>query len=266
MLIQSKSFGNKTSIICSFHRAKYNYEKHIHQFSEMVYMLSGEMNITVDGITETAKEGDIIVIPPLSVHSYSSSTYNEHWMCSFSNDFVLDIVSENDLYSKRRNCVFKPSPGLKSYIETRLIDAEEHPMDLTPNLTSFFKATLHSIFEEYIRLVTEIEIVRTNSHVISEIVKYISEHFTENITLNSIGKALGYSPKYISNCISNIEGMNFCYLLNSFRIEKARKLLKKNELSITTIAFECGFSSERSFRRAFAKITNKSPTEYKTKK
>ncbi len=70
MIIQSKSFSSNSSIICSFHKTKYDFEEHMHQFSEIVYITFGEMHVIVDGVTETAKAGDIIVIPPLAVHSY----------------------------------------------------------------------------------------------------------------------------------------------------------------------------------------------------
>lgn len=263
MQIQSGSFGSNSSIICSLHKTKYDLNEHIHQFSEIVYMISGEMKVTVDGVTETARAGDIIVIPPLSVHSYFTPEYNEHWMCSFSGNFVHDIISEKDLYKRRERCVFQASNGLRAYIDERLLDAEEKPLTLTAEMTRFFKASLHTIFDEYLRKVPEIIGEYEYSNVISKIIKYLNEHYTENVTLKSVGKKLGYSPKYISDSIGKIEDLNFRYILNSFRIEKAARLLKTTNLKVTDISLECGFASERSFRRAFLKIVGQSPLKYR---
>ena len=136
-------------------------------------------------------------------------------------------------------------------------------MTLTPELIRFFKATLSAIFDEYMIKVPIKKTERSYSYIISEVIKYMNNHYTESITLASVGKALGYSPKYISNCIGKIKGMNFCYILNSFRIENAKKLLRRTDLKVVDIAFECGFASDVSFRRAFLKMVQKKPLEYR---
>ena len=265
MIVQSGSFGNEAAVICTFHRKKYFIREHIHQFSEVVYMISGEMTVTIDGVCETASAGDFIIIPPLSVHSYHTPVYNEHWMCSFSSNFVLDILSEKELYTKRKQCVFKASDNLRAYIEGRLYDSSEKALALTPELMRSFKAILHAVFEEYMSKIPEEELERQHSNTISKIVEYISLHYMERITLASVGKGLGYSIKYVSNCIGNIEGFNFRHLVNSFRVEKAENLLRTTDLKIIDIAFECGFCSERSFRRVFMQIAKQSPGEYRRK-
>ncbi len=184
-------------------------------------------------------------------------------MCSFSDNFVHDIISETDLYKKREKCVFQASKALRSYIDERLLDVEEEPLSLTNELIRFFKATLHSIFEEYLRQVPETVEEYEYHNVTSKIINYMNEHYTENVTLKSVGKKLGYSPKYISDSIGKIEGLNFRYILNSFRIEKSTNLLRTTNLKVTDIAFECGFASERSFRRVFLKMVGQSPLKYR---
>lgn len=262
MLIQTKNFDSKTTIITNFNREKYKHEDHIHLFSEVVFILKGEMDVTVDDATETAKTGDIIIIPPLAVHGYSTKEYNEHWMCTFSNDFVLDIISEKELYASGKRHVFTPSEDLRNYILNRLIDGKRQPIPLDAEKNRFFKATLHAIFEEYFRCVKVAE-ERNHIHTIVAILLYMHEHSTEDVSLESIGKALGYSPKYVSKCFGYLKGLNFYRLLNSFRCEHAKKLLRKTRLRIIDIAIECGYSSERSFQRAFYQIVGQKPSDYR---
>ena len=265
MLIQTKNFDSKTTLITHFNREKYHHEDHIHLFSEVVYILKGEMDVKVDDATETAKEGDIIIVPPLTVHGYSTKEYNEHWMCTFSNDFISDFISEKELYAGGERHVFTPSEDLKAYLSQRLLDSNRKPMPLDAGMTRFFKATLHAVFEEYFRSVAA-ETERRHIHVIAAILLYMHEHSAENISLDSIGKALGYSPKYVSKSLGYIKGLNFYRLLNSFRAERAKKLLSRTNLRIIDIAIECGYSSERSFQRAFQQIVGKKPSEYRKEK
>jgi len=262
MLIQVKNFDSKTTIITHFNREKYHHEPHIHLFSELVYVLYGDMEVPVDDRTDTAKAGDMIIIPPLAVHSYSTRVYNEHWMCTFSNDFVLDIITENELYTGGRSHVFTPSEELRAYIDNRLFDGKRKRIPLNALNTRFFKATLHSVFEEYFRTV-ELAEKREHFHVVTAIFLHIYEHSNENLTLESVGKALGYSPKYISKCIGSVKGTNFYRIINSFRANEAKKLLKNTNLRIIDIAFECGYTSERSFERSFYQTVGKNPSEYR---
>ena len=57
--------------------------------------------------------------------------------------------------------------------------------------------------------------------------------------------------------------MNFRTLLNSFRVERSKELLRKTQDKIIDIALECGFSCERSFHRAFLSIMGTTPGEYR---
>ena len=262
MLLQTKNFDSKTTVITNFNREKYHHDDHIHLFSELVYVLKGEMQVKVDNATETAKEGDIIIVPPLAVHGYNAEDYTEHWMCTFSNDLLLDFISEKELFAGGTTFVFTPSEDLRAYIAGRLIDGKRKPIPLSSEMIRFFKATLHAVFDEYFRRVS-MSTERNNIHTISKILLYMHAHSSENLSLESIGKALGYSPKYLSKCFSSLKGLNFYRLLNSFRAETAKQLLRKNELRIIDIAVECGYSSERSFQRAFLQIVGKTPSEYR---
>lgn len=265
MLIQTKNFDSKTTVITNFNREIYKHEDHIHLFSELVYVMAGEMRVTVDDATETAKAGDIIIVPPLAVHSYFSPAYGENWMCTFSNDLVLDVITEKELFAGGKRHVFTPSPNLVAYLSARLADGKRKPVPLNAEVTRYFKATLHAVFEEYFRTV-EVATERNHIHTIAAILLYMHEHAREDLSLDSIGKALGYSPKYISKCFSHLKGLNFYRLLNSFRADYAKQLLKKTQLRVIDIAIECGYSSERSFQRAFYQIVGKTPREYRKEK
>jgi len=59
------------------------------------------------------------------------------------------------------------------------------------------------------------------------------------------------------------EGQSFLPILTSVRIMLAKQFLKINELSITEITYQLGYSSPSTFARAFKKQTALSPAEFK---
>ncbi|WP_370090117.1 helix-turn-helix transcriptional regulator [Ekhidna sp.] len=74
-------------------------------------------------------------------------------------------------------------------------------------------------------------------------------------------------PKYLlSRFFSENMNKSFTDFTNSYRIEKAKRLLadpKFDNHKIAYIAYECGFNSLSSFNSAFRKNVDTSPSEYK---
>ena len=104
------------------------------------------------------------------------------------------------------------------------------------------------------------------NRALPSILLYINEHYKENISLAQIGSALGYSPKYISLCLSKVENFNLFNLINSLRSDYAKTLLLSTDLKMIDIAYECGYTNEKSFYRAFKQVTGMTPGEYKKQK
>ena len=84
-------------------------------------------------------------------------------------------------------------------------------------------------------------------------------------TLSEMSKQLDVSANLISMLINSKMNTSFPDFVNSYRINLALELLKdfkKKNLTIETIAYECGFSNRTSFYKAFKKQTGKLPGEY----
>ena len=265
MQVHHKNFGSKTALRCGFRAERYIYPEHIHQFPEIIYVTDGEMEITVEGNKEIMQKGDIAIVAPFRAHSFYTEEHVERWVCVFSNDFVSNFLSDEDFFSVRETCVFHASDRLIGYINGYLPDSEELFFELTEENIRSFRTMIFAIYEEYLRTVRSTK-KKTQNKALSAILFYISEHYTEDISLSSIGAALGYSPKYVSLCLSDIDEMNLSTLVNSFRIDHAKNLLSGTPYKMVDIAIECGFSNERSFYRTFAQLTGETPGDYRKSK
>lgn len=86
------------------------------------------------------------------------------------------------------------------------------------------------------------------------------------MSLQKLSAILQITPHQLSEILNNEMKMNFKTLINSYRIEAAKKkLAQKNDSTILELAFECGFSSKSVFNRTFSKIVGITPTEFRTK-
>jgi len=88
----------------------------------------------------------------------------------------------------------------------------------------------------------------------------------EDLTLSSLAKQCDLSPTQLSQVINQHFKLSFYDLINTYRIEEAKKRLSSKDydhLSLLGIAFECGFKSKSSFNRYFKKYTGSTPSAFK---
>lgn len=91
---------------------------------------------------------------------------------------------------------------------------------------------------------------------------YINEHLTENLSLKDIAKVVGMSPFYFTNLFKQSTGMTAYQYVIYHRIERAKQLLRTQELSIAEVSEQVGFRSQSHFSNIFRKHTHKTPKMY----
>jgi len=92
---------------------------------------------------------------------------------------------------------------------------------------------------------------------------YLQQHI-QNHTLNrnQVAEALNMSPRSLQRKLTT-EVTSYQTLIDQVREEKSREYLSVQNLSITEIAFLCGFSDPTTFNRAFKRWLGVSPGEYR---
>ncbi|MCF8240713.1 MAG: helix-turn-helix domain-containing protein [Melioribacteraceae bacterium] len=103
------------------------------------------------------------------------------------------------------------------------------------------------------------------AHKIREHLDNHQTYLDPNLTLNDLAEAIEINSKYVSQVINEKLGKNFFDLINSYRVEYAKLLIKKNsdKSTVLEILYESGFNSKSVFNSVFKKFTGKTPTEYK---
>jgi AraC-like DNA-binding protein len=95
---------------------------------------------------------------------------------------------------------------------------------------------------------------------------FILENFTRKISLEEIAKASGFSAPYFSTIFKEEMGENLSRYLNRLRVEKAAKLLKDTNQSLSKIARVCGYEDQSWFSKIFKTYAGMSPGKYRSQK
>jgi AraC-like DNA-binding protein/streptogramin lyase len=88
----------------------------------------------------------------------------------------------------------------------------------------------------------------------------------ETISLHTLSEKLSVKPHQLSQIINEKLHKNFPDFINTYRVEKAKQLLrdpKQADQKIIAIAFEVGFNTKVAFNNAFKKHTGMTPSEYR---
>ncbi|MBV7334116.1 AraC family transcriptional regulator [Chloroflexi bacterium TSY] len=97
-----------------------------------------------------------------------------------------------------------------------------------------------------------------------ETMNYISDHTDKNLSLEEIAQIAHFSKFHFHRIFKVFTGETVADFTRRIRLEKAANLLYFNpEQSITSIAFECGFSSSQNFAKQFSRYFGLSPTYFR---
>ena len=135
----------------------------------------------------------------------------------------------------------------------------EHP--LTEDDLEKMKASLVGYGFEMIDDTTSVLIEKIKTLVI-EIVHYKSEPIRENYS-TYIETKLRRDYNYLSNLFSDVTGTTLEKYIIRQKIERVKELLVYDELTLSEIAYELGYSSVAYLSGQFKKITGLTPGHFK---
>ncbi|MFZ5859503.1 MAG: response regulator transcription factor [Spirochaetota bacterium] len=106
----------------------------------------------------------------------------------------------------------------------------------------------------------------SHSPFVVRAIQYIENHYQEPITLESAAEAIGISAGHLTRLMSDELKKGFARTLIDYRLQKAKEMLKKPNVSVRDVSRLCGYSDANYFARLFRRMTGVSPSEYSARK
>lgn len=138
-------------------------------------------------------------------------------------------------------------------------------VDLERNLSkdeiTSIQTSLHKVGFELI----ETRVNKIIEDIKQSVLEYINLGLdSQNQKLSSfITSKISYDYSYLSDLFSSVEGKTIEQYFILQRIEKVKELLVYNQLSLTEISYQTGFSSVHHLSSQFKKVTGLTPSHFK---
>ena len=91
----------------------------------------------------------------------------------------------------------------------------------------------------------------------------LNERLSAKVTLEEAAAVLGLSPSALSHRLRRKFNMNFSQYMGRLRIDKAKELLRRTQLSAREIARRVGVADQSHFSKLFRKFEGLAPSEYR---
>jgi AraC family transcriptional regulator len=98
---------------------------------------------------------------------------------------------------------------------------------------------------------------------IDRVIDYIRENLDRPVKLGELAKLACFSEFHFHRIFTAVSGETVNHFTNRLRLEKAARLLRYSDQSLTDIALDCGFSSSATFSRAFRSGYDTSPSQFR---
>lgn len=248
---------------------------HQHDFYEIYFFISGNVEYSVEGKIYELKKGDLLLINPLELHQprISADQADYERIVLWINKEYLFSLSSNDTSLTR--CFDNTNPDHTNLLRLSYPAQEQVGLLLSElireqNTDSYAKdlackAILLRVLVELNRLSVSYggkhETKSTISPFILSVLDYINQYYCKKLSLSSIADEFFVSKYYLSHTFNSVVGTSVHRYITLKRLIHAKQMLASG-IKPTTVAANCGFNDYAGFYRAFTGEYGITPTEY----
>ncbi|MEF3312159.1 helix-turn-helix domain-containing protein [Paenibacillus sp. GYB004] len=122
--------------------------------------------------------------------------------------------------------------------------------------------------ELFVRIVEQVTRERrmregVKDDVIRQTIAYVQHHYDRELSLGMLAELTGMPETQLSQLFKREVGLTFTDYLISFRVEKAKELLRSTEMKVADIAERMNYNNSQNFIRVFKRIAGMTPGEYR---
>lgn len=255
------------------HHPRYEMVSHWHSELEMIRIIDGELNVRLNNSTYTAKQNDILFVNPEIIHA--ATPQNCRYECIVFDISYLSAAFEGSRYFF--DGLLNNEYFLDEYIafdNSEIHSLVKNVFELMKNKSSGYKfkviGEMYKVFGEIIDShlysnISGVEEMTADKNVLKlkNVLSFMRYNYDRPITLTDMANAADMSSKYFCYFFKEMTRKSPVEYLNTYRIEKAARKLITSDISVTDVAFACGFNDLSYFIKTFKTYKGVTPAKFR---
>ena len=252
---------------------KFKFEGESHDSWELIYTNTGEVIVETPEYNKVLSKGHVFLHLPNEPHKIRANNVAcNMYIISFKCDcpllfeiaqrpipiqsrlknYIFNIVEEGKIFLAGKNSI-KISPKqpqyasgqmIKNLIELLLIELIRNSKDQTEANSDETATTL------------------LESTITDKIIEYMKENVQNKLKLEDIAVYMSYSVARICAIFKKTMGTTILNYFTHMRIQKAKQLMAKSDMSLRQISEYLNFDSPQYFSMQFKKVVGQTPSQY----
>lgn len=241
---------------------------HWHDCIEIVFVEKGSVKMFFNNEWCELLEGEMIFIPPQQIHfTHADNDKSVRTVIGINKNLICDedAYAENIFFPFESNkinqhCFFKDNGELSKIFENLHL-LEDSPVGSLLIQSEILKIYAY-IYKEWLK--KDLSIIEPiKDKTIYNLVNVLKNDYATAPSAAEMADKLNISYSHMCRILNNKLGTSYKTLLNSIRIENAKKMLLSTDKNITEIGFDCGFTDSSYFIKMFGKSVGTTPNKYR---
>jgi len=250
------------------------FASHFHGAVEMIYVISGNLEVIIDGHSETIGEGGISLAFPYQLHEYRTEDKVESLriiahpekLPTLERTFRAGLPKSpvGHYEGKEKQAVEAIINAVNTILESYHINSMAIPLDTDPYLVPLVE-TIISLHLSHVGMCDEKNTANGMPLIKRAIGELEKNYIDPDYGAADAARSVGVTLQHLSKIVKQHTGCTMTQLLHTMRTAHARILLETTSDTISDIAMASGFSSLRTFNRVFMSLMGVTPREYKSR-
>ena len=258
-------------VLESHHSREFTMEWRQHSFLKLVYVLRGRGVLEMDNRAIHFAEGDLIVVPPQTLNRITDApdAASSLYVCCVDTGL---LVFDQQWNSKLSAGLVPVDPHFSNRIASQLRKMRhQHASSSRTREVSIVAGALRII--EWVMQLQDPALAKRakkrqgrakdDYELMEEYVRRLSTEFYEATTIDDAAESIGMSRRTFTKLFQQVTGSTWLVHVRGLAIKHAKHQLAQTNLSIASVAFECGFNDLSTFYRQFKSQVGKSPKSYR---
>lgn len=243
---------------------------HWHRECELIRILSGNLDLSLNETKLTAVPGDLVWVNSGVLHA--GTPQNCVYEC-----FVFElapVVNACGIYSAHLEHLSAQTLFIDPVLpfDSLLLERSDAIFSLMDTREKGYRLRVFGAVCDFLGRIFEQGYYHTNHsgpsaaykniRVFKDLLTFLESQYAQPLSLEAMARQAGMSPKYFCRFFRSLTGRTPIDYLNAYRIEQACTQMAAFDRSVTETAFACGFNDLSYFIRTFKKYKGITPKQY----